>query len=105
MECGRQHTICAPCRHIMQHFLTARKATSMIQVSPIPAHNSSVVHPCALLPAAVWPLIGLTTWILEFLERLMKECVLFGQRPADAEGIRTDGDDDDDDLFGSTPRE
>jgi len=66
---------------------------------------SSVVHLCALPPAAVWPLIGLTTWILEFLERLMKECALFGQQPADAEGVEMGGDDDDDDLFGSAPCE
>ena len=72
---------------------------------PLSTRNSPVVHSCALPLAAVWPLIGLTTWILEFLERLMKECVLFGQRPADAEGIEMDGDDDDDDLFGSAPCE
>lgn len=41
---------------------------------------------------------------MDFLERLMKECVLLGEHPADAEGTMAGGDDDDDDLFGSAPR-
>lgn len=51
----------------------------------------------------VWQLIGLTNWIMDFLERLMKECVLFCEQPAGAEGAKLDGEDDDDDLFGSAP--
>ena len=41
---------------------------------------------------------------MDFLERLVKECVLFGEQPAGA-GVKTEGDDDDDDLFGSAPCE
>ena len=55
-------------------------------------------------PGTVWQLIGLTNWVLDFLERLMKECVLFGEQPAGTEREKADGDDDDD-LFGSTPCE
>ena len=54
-------------------------------------------------PDTVWQLIGLTSWVMDYLERLMKECVLFGEQPAGGEGVKLDGDDDDDDLFGSTP--
>jgi hypothetical protein len=56
-------------------------------------------------PDTVWQLIGLTNWVMDFLERLVKECILFGERPAGVEGVKTDGDDEDDDLFGSAPRE
>jgi hypothetical protein len=46
---------------------------------------------------------------MDFLERLTKECILFGEQPAGAEGAKVEGDDDDDDddddLFGSAPRE
>ena len=56
-------------------------------------------------PDTVWQLIGLTNWVMDFLERLVKECILFGEQPAGAEGVNTDGNDDDDDLFGSAPRE
>jgi len=52
----------------------------------------------------VWQLIGLTNWVMDFLERLMKECVLFGEQPAGVEGDKVDADDSDDDLFGSTAR-
>lgn len=46
---------------------------------------------------AVWQLIGLSTWVVNFVERLMRECVLSAdlsikeERPSD-------------DLFGSAPR-
>jgi hypothetical protein len=50
----------------------------------------------------VWQLIGLTSWVLDFLERLMKECILFGEQPADAECKKEDGDDGDN-LFGAAP--
>lgn len=52
----------------------------------------------------VWQLIGLTNWVMDFLERLVKECVLFGEQPAGVEGVKAEGDDDDD-LFGSAPCE
>lgn len=55
----------------------------------------------------MWQLIGLTNWVIDFLERLMKECILFGERPAGVEGAKADMDDEeeeDDDLFGSVPR-
>lgn len=57
----------------------------------------------------VWQLIGLTNWVIDFLERLMKECILFCEQPAGADGAKADGEDDDDDdededLFGSAPR-
>ena len=41
---------------------------------------------------------------MDFLERLTKECILFGEQPVGAEGAKVEGDDDDDDLFGSAPR-
>lgn len=59
--------------------------------------------PLSFRLGTVWQLIGLTNWVLDFLERLMRECVLFGDQPADAEGTKVDGNDDDDDLFGSAP--
>jgi len=36
----------------------------------------------------------------------MKECILFGERPAGVEGAKADMDEEeeDDDLFGSVPR-
>ena len=56
-------------------------------------------------PDTVWQLIGLTSWVMDFLERLVKECILFSEQPAGAEGVKIEGDDDDDDLFGSAPCE
>ena len=41
---------------------------------------------------------------MDFLERLIKECILFGERPASAEGDKADVEDSDDDLFGSAAR-
>ena len=41
---------------------------------------------------------------MDFLERLVKECVLFGEQPAGIEGDKADMDDSDDDLFGSATR-
>jgi len=52
----------------------------------------------------VWQLIGLTNWVMDFLERLMKECILFGEQPAGVEGDKVDMDESDDDLFGSAAR-
>ena len=52
----------------------------------------------------VWQLIGLTNWVVDFLERLMKECILSGEQPAGVEGDKADVDDSDDDLFGSAAR-
>ena len=57
----------------------------------------------SLPPDSVWQLIGLTNWVMDFFERLVKECVLFGEQPAGLEGAKVEGDDDDDDLFGSAP--
>jgi hypothetical protein len=48
---------------------------------------------------AVWQLVGLSSWGIEFLENLMKECVLF--RPAGDVGQPQS--DENDDLFGSGP--
>lgn len=66
-----------------------------------------MANPPQHLPDSVWQLIGLTNWVMDFLERLIKECVLFGEQPVGAEGAKADGDDDDDDddLFGSAPCE
>ena len=61
-------------------------------------------YPSLPRPATVWQLVGLTNWVMDFLERLMKECILFGEQPASTGGAQTDGDGDDDDLFGSAPR-
>jgi hypothetical protein len=44
-----------------------------------------------LRTAAVWQLIGLTNWVMDFLERLTKECILFGEQPAGAEGAKVEG--------------
>lgn len=63
-----------------------------------------MAHSLSPRPDTVWQLIGLTNWVMDFLERLVKECVLFGEQPAGG-GVKTEGDDDDDDLFGSAPCE
>ena len=101
MPCGRRPMTCVLCRRIMQRSLTAKKAMFTIQVSPA-LINSTLSNfdssPVLIFPDTVWQLIGLTNWILDFLERLMKECILFGEQPACADGERADGDDDDD-LF------
>lgn len=82
-----------------------------IQVNPPstpPTPITSVAHLLSFHSGTVWQLVGLTNWVLDFLERLMKECVLFGEQPAGTEGTKVDGDDgddDDDDLFGSAPCE
>jgi hypothetical protein len=44
---------------------------------------------------AVWQLVGLSTWVVGFVEKLLKECVL----ASDLNGPR----DQDDDLFASEP--
>ena len=30
---------------------------------------------------AVWQLVGMTGWIIEFVEKLLKECIFVGERP------------------------
>ena len=30
---------------------------------------------------AVWQLLGMTTWVIEFIEKLFKECIFVGERP------------------------
>lgn len=73
-----------------------------------PSHTDNIGGSFVVTSGTVWQLVGLTNWVLDFLERLMKECVLFGEQPAGTEGTKVDGDDgddDDDDLFGSAPCE
>ena len=50
-------------------------------------------------PDAVWQLLGMTGWIIEFVEKLFKECIFVGERPEPAvstpnpkEGISTAGE-------------
>lgn len=64
-----------------------------------------MAHPLSPCIDTVWQIIGLTNWVMDFVERLVKECVLFGEQPTGVEGEKMDGDDGDDDLFGSAPRE
>lgn len=64
----------------------------------------ATVYPLPSSLDTVWQLIGLTAWILDFLERLMKECVLFSEQPVSPEGAKADEvDDENEDIFGSTP--
>lgn len=30
---------------------------------------------------AVWQLLGMTGWVIEFVEKLLKECIFVGERP------------------------
>lgn len=60
---------------------------------------------------AVWQLVGISGWFIEFLERLMKECVLASSedeasQTSDKESVSSSlTKDEDDDLFGPTTRE
>ncbi|TDL28517.1 hypothetical protein BD410DRAFT_781035 [Rickenella mellea] len=55
---------------------------------------------------AVWQLIGVSGWLMEFLEKILKECVLFSSAAttdgASGQGSAPPPENDEDDLFGST---
>ena len=56
-------------------------------------------------PEAVWQLVGMSQWALEFVEKLMKQCLLLNVAPASEflnESIM-DVQSDGEDLFGSAP--
>jgi len=101
MPCGRRRMICVPYRRIMRRSRIVRKVKCTIRVSPSSIPTADVLRWLITPLDTVWQLIGLTNWVMDFLERLMKECILFGEQPVGVEGDRADVDDSDDDLFGS----
>ena len=104
MACGRRRMTCVPYRRTMQRSQIVRKVIFTIRVSL--TSTSATLNLSSPRPDTVWQLIGLTNWVVDFLERLMKECILFGEQPAGTGGgkVGEDDDEDDDDLFGSASR-
>jgi hypothetical protein len=48
---------------------------------------------------AVWPLVGLSRWVLAFIEKIMRECV----KSCDMRLLQVETDSSSD-LFGTSPR-
>jgi hypothetical protein len=52
------------------------------------------------ISGAAWQLVELSRWVMEFIEKLLKECVLFHGSSSAPPPLP----DESDDLFGSAPR-
>ena len=77
-------------------------ATSMTSVRRHQLVAIYVATDSRLLTEAVWPLIGLSTWFLEFSEKLLRECVLLHNAGEDGVPAQPSMSVDEDDLFGSS---
>lgn len=66
-----------------------------------PVLASRVLPLLSFATDAVWQLVGLSHWVIEFLERLMKACLLFAGQKKEADDPKMD--ETPDDLFGSAP--